>query len=93
MSSSDRITCQDRFAPVGSLVLSGYWGAVDLVLEHVCHADWRGESVRVVEVEHPAQRGQHFTLGRVREHSTDMRGDVIVGTVEPSVVASYLREV
>lgn len=72
-----------RFAPVGSLVLSAYWGTVDQVLEHITYPDWRGESVKVVGVEHPEQRTAHHMLGRVRVHSTPMdKRDRIVGTVE-----------
>lgn len=73
----------EKFAPVGSLVLSGYWGTVDQVLEHITYEDWRGTSVKVVGVEHPEQRNAHHMLGQVRVHSTrfDPKHDRIVGTV------------
>lgn len=78
-----------RFAPVGSLVLSGYWGNVDLVLGHVDGPF--GPSVKVIGVEHPEQRHAHHMLGRVRVHATRLdRRDRVVGTVKQSVVDAVL---
>jgi hypothetical protein len=52
-----------QYAPVGAVVLNAYWRITYRVLEHVTHPDWRGESVRVVDLDGPQ-------AGRVREHST-----------------------
>lgn len=67
-----------RYAPVGSLVLSGYWGTVDQVLSHNDDG-----TVTVVGVEHEASRNHNMDhlLGVERTHSTAMgKRDRIVGT-------------
>jgi hypothetical protein len=69
------------YAPIGSLVLSSYWGTVDQVLAYV-RCPVFGVSVQVMCVEHPAQRQAPTMLHMIRTHSTRLdRRDVIVGQV------------